>query len=304
MITDDSTTIEGPHSSFNTVVLDGSFGAHVGLWLDSDANVVRYLTLVGFSNTGLAATGDYNLVEYNTFGIDPEGMLANGNGMTVEGEANVATANVISGNRRAGINVVRASNALITGNMIGTDLSGTRDLGNQVGISVTLSESIRIGHTEMVPNLISGNDLYGISLAGGADGIQIVNNQIGTDLSGSSALPNGDGISVYDSGFIEIGGEGMAGNLIAGNSRNGIVVGTENRVIIMGNEIGRGRVPNGTGIYVSHAPGGVIGNDTAGNRINYNLGDGIFIQNGEHLTIFYNDIKHNRRKGNPCATGE
>lgn len=297
MLTDDSTTIEGSRSPSEMIILDGSTGAHVGLWMDSDANVVRYLTIVGFTNAGLAVTGDYNSVEYNIIGIDPEGMLANGNGIIVEGEANTVTDNLISGNRGAGINVIRASNALITGNMIGTDQAGSSDLGNQVGILVTSSESIRIGHAEMNPNLISGNDLYGISLTAGANGIQIVNNKIGTDISGSRALPNGTGISVTDAGGIEIGGAGVAGNLIAGNTNNGILLRTESTVLIIGNEIGKGRVPNGTGVYVGHAPGSVIGNDAAGNKISYNIGDGIFIQNGENLTIFYNDIKHNRGVG-------
>ena len=168
MITDNDTTIEGPNSWRDFVILDGSPGAHVGLWLDSDFNVVEYLVLVGFTNSGLVATGDYNEVRLNAIGVDPEGIIANGNGITLEGNANVASSNLISGNRGAGIRVIRATNSLIVGNKIGTDASGSRDWGNQQnGIYVTESQSIRIGHPSDNPNLISGNDLDGIDITTG-----------------------------------------------------------------------------------------------------------------------------------------
>lgn len=77
---------------------------------------------------------------------------------------------------------------VIQGNYIGTDVSGTRGLGSRVGVLIFSAEGALIGGTEPgAGNLISGN-IQGLSVSGNNHVIQ--GNFIGTNFSGTAALPN------------------------------------------------------------------------------------------------------------------
>ncbi len=148
---------------------------------------------------------------------------------------------------------VRRSAATITGNLIGTNAAGTAALGNgHDGVDLVGSSVNTIGGTTAgAGNLISGNASDGVGITGpAATGNVLEGNLIGTDVTGSIAVPDGDGVLVeYGAssntigGLTTIAGTG-AGNVISGNRSSGIVVGatesdsTTTNNVIEGNLIG------------------------------------------------------------------
>ena len=131
--------------------------------------------------------------------------------------------------------------------------------------------------------------------------VRVQGNLIGTDATGSYAVANGgDGLAVTYMGMGNtIGGiEPGAGNVISGNSGNGVVLSLGNRV--QGNLIGvdaTGVSPlgnGGDGVLVSFGPfanntiGGTVA--AAGNIIAYNGGDGVRVDFGTANAIRGNVI--------------
>jgi parallel beta-helix repeat protein len=115
----------------------------------------------------------------------------------------------------------------IKNNYIGTDATGTIALGN-LGDGVQL----QTGDNTVEGNLISGNGRAGItSFNFGGNTIKV--NMIGTDVTGTAALPNSiDGIQT------QTGDNTIEGNLISGNGRVGIVLNDEGNNTIKANKIG------------------------------------------------------------------
>ncbi len=117
----------------------------------------------------------------------------------------------------------------VTGNFVGTDVSGTLDLGN-TGSGVAVGNNNLVGgSTPDFVNLISGNDADGILISNGNSNT-VRGNLIGTKANGTSALPNtGNGVNLTGGGtvFNTIGGINPGeGNMIAFNGADGIQVDT------------------------------------------------------------------------------
>ena len=131
---------------------------------------------------------------------------------------------------------ISAGTAVIRGCYIGTDVTGQTALGNATGTRI-FQNSVIGGTTASDRNVISGNNSYGIFAAGQAT---IVGNFIGTNASGTAALPNlNDGIFVDFGDGVVIGGtEPGAGNLISGNGQYGVQILVSNDATILGNVIG------------------------------------------------------------------
>ena len=105
--------------------------------------------------------------------------------------------------------------ATITGNLIGTDATGTGPAGNQYGFF------LQGGNLNISGNVISGNSQDGVLIFNNNNNV-ILGNYIGTDTSGTLALGNGrDGIRVQNGQGTQIGQTG-AGNLILNNTGFGI----------------------------------------------------------------------------------
>src|SRR5205085_7305060 len=114
------------------------------------------------------------------------------------------------------------------------------------------------GATAAARNVISGNSIHGVMIAGDA-GITanlVIGNYIGTNSVGSAAIPNGgDGILIQDGPGNAIGGAAAGeGNVISGNAGAGIrlgtnVTGTTVRGNIIGlNAAGASPLSNGIGV--------------------------------------------------------
>ncbi|HWZ87008.1 MAG TPA: right-handed parallel beta-helix repeat-containing protein [Thermoanaerobaculia bacterium] len=147
---------------------------------------------------------------------------------------------------------------------IGVDAAGTAALPNEQGISLAGTTLVIGGPSIADRNIISGNQLWGI-FVGSFTGGTIQNNYIGTDATGTAALPNGTGLTIQGglgTGIL-VGGPGM-GNIISGNTNNGLEVGFGALDVtiqsnLIGTDInGTAALPNGVGI-AGGGPGLVIG---------------------------------------------
>jgi hypothetical protein len=140
--------------------------------------------------------------------------------------------NVISGNGRVGIHIAEAQNNTVSGNYIGTDVTGMVDLGNaRVGVWLYQgAQSNTVGGTTAGErNIISGNDEHGILIEASSEletaNNVVLGNYIGTDVSGTGALGNTvEGVHISSGAGSNIIGRVGAGNTIAFNDRNGILI--------------------------------------------------------------------------------
>ncbi len=164
------------------------------------------------------------------------------------------------------------------GNYIGTDRTGTVDLGNtDDGIRVFGNDNILGGSLPGQGNLISGNGMAGIQIAAGDRNV-IRGNLIGTNARGTGALGNGfTGVWVDGDSDNVIGGHTTAGegNVISGNGAGGIRItasfgtGPAAGNLIEGNRIGTD--PSGT-VSIGNTGAGILiesftGESAAGNTV-------------------------------------
>jgi hypothetical protein len=244
------------------------------------------------------------------------GIFINFTPSTVIGGADPAARNVISGNGSSGVQIISAGNNSIAGNLIGLNASGTRSLGNRVGVEISQGDHNLIGAAEPnARNIISGNRSHGVSIAGFGQGNTIQGNYIGTDGAGLTDISNAasgifiDGVPTQTT----IGGTALgAGNLISGNgdgidlrSSNGTVQGN-----LIGTDVtGNGPLPNrNDGIVIRGSFNNIGGTAPgAGNRVAFNQSNGIRVTEASALgnTIARNAIWANRYLGiNLDATGQ
>ncbi|MEA2204292.1 MAG: hypothetical protein QOE77_1068 [Blastocatellia bacterium] len=257
------------------------------LFSSSSNNLIGGVTaaarnVISGNGDGVAVTGTNNVVQGNFIGTDPTGTIALGNGTSgvsisgspaftnnLIGGTAAGAGNLISGNQR-GVYLFSPGNS-VQGNLIGTDVTGTKKLGNSTGINATGANTLIGGLTPGSRNVISGNSADGVVFGGAGSRLQ--GNFIGTDITGSVALGNG-GSGVVAGNLALIGGTTPeARNIISGNGGSGnISLGSNNagsETTVQGNYIGTdvtGNValaPPGpsifSGITVSSSINNVIG---------------------------------------------
>ncbi len=270
----------------------------------------------GVEISGATATG--NIVSYNMIGVTADGGQALGNhadGVVIESsQTQVGPGNVISGNV---VGVAIAGPAItgisVIGNLIGTDATGEFDLGNDFqGIVVAGTTGVTIEGDGQGSQVISGNNV-GIDLTEGASGALIEGTFIGTDKTGSIAMPNAQQGILIEQGAYDntIGGTANgAGNVISANHYGiaidgGPAVGSQAMNSIVGNFIGTdltGKLPLGNeidGIELSASSGNTIGGNASsqGNTIAFNTDDGVDVIGGNADTITSNSIFSNGALG-------
>jgi trimeric autotransporter adhesin len=229
---------------------------------------------------------------------------ANANGISISSNSPVTIRGLVinrfSGN---GIAISGGSANVITGNFIGIDATGNNAFSNgRDGIHVFNSTNNIIGGTTAAErNVISANIESGIEIDSSSDGNTIQGNFIGTDAAGAAPLGNTlDGILLGASSNAMIGGTAIgAGNLISGNSKNGIGLYTSGGShTILGNIIGlngqgNAAIANGeSGIAISQSNTNIIGSSAIGGRniISGNTNSGIYLTNTSNNTIVSNFI--------------
>jgi hypothetical protein len=221
-------------------------------------------------------------------------------------------------NFRAGIRVFGPGTTIID-NYIGVDPGGTVAMGNRNGI-VVWDEGTQIGDGNGHGNLISGNGNQGILLIAGID-TRIEGNLIGTNAAGNQAIPNAsEGVFVHCGSHDNvIGGPGSAGNVISGNTGDGVFVGSNGSCgnpkdnVVQGNIIGLDAggtfpIPNQQdGVLVNRSIGTHVGTwPSTGNVIAGNLGAGVEIYRpagGVLTTVDSNLIGVNSSGGEAVPNG-
>lgn len=271
-------------------IATGANGNVIGGTNASQRNVIS-----GNSNSyGVTVTGTNtanNIVEGNYIGTDATGTYAvpnlkSGVGIfggaqnTVIGGTNTGAGNVLSGNTEYGIFVgdPDTTGTVIEGNFIGTDATGNHAVPNTFGgIAVFNGVSgVAIGGTSTgAGNVISGNTTIGVYVLSTSNNV-VQGNFVGLNAAGTAAVPN-TFAGIYLLGGAQsnlIGGtQPGAGNVVSGNSSEGIYIANTNtgNNLVMGNRIGTdasgaNAIPNGfTGVGIwDSAASNEIGGMTAG----------------------------------------
>jgi len=184
-----------------------------------------------------------------------------------------------------------AKDNIISDNIIGTLEVGNENLSNENGILIGGNST----NSLVVNNLISGNIQNGIMIFSSKNN-KVVNNKIGTDISGTNSIPNLVGISISKSENNEIGPK----NIISGNKDIAVLlVGKNTRLNkIIGNLIGtdssgKNILHNDKGIVIkSLANSNQIGGTQLHERniISGNLQIGIYIEAADSNVIIGNYI--------------
>ena len=287
----------------------------------SDANVLAGLMISDCGPVAInTAGGDFNVIG----GISPDSrntIFSNGVGVLLAFGAsnNLVRGNVVNRSTDAGIKISETSMGnTVAGNMIGTDHTGTMDLGNDVGVSISGSAQANVigGDAAEERNVISGNDDSGVYVNGTMATSNVISgNHIGTNAAGDAALPNTLGIFLEGADSTTIGGDDPGErNVISGNTGAGVAIfGSSNKVF--GNFIGTdatGTEPlgNSLGVGIAGPPGltanNEVGQDLAGtgNLISGNLGDGIEVAGAAGTEIYHNKIGTDASGTMPLPNGD
>ncbi len=307
-----------------------------------------------FANDGCPTVGTTgtNTISGNYIGTNAAGTAAVGNsrGVLIDGGASTNTVggttpgerNIISANFGPGVNISGggSSGNIVEGNYIGTAFDGTTALGNSgVGVEIDNADSNTVGGTiGTTPggsctgacNVIADSGygfvpgVYICCVSTGGSLNQVLGNYIGTDVTGTLARPNQDGVAIQWGANNTIGGTTAAArNVISGNNTGGINLfnsGTTGNVIqgnfIGTNAAGSGPLPNtSNGIIIQFsAASNTIGGTAAGagNVISSNTGNGVCLDSnaGTGNAIRRNAIYGNGLlgidlvlSGQSCATG-
>jgi CSLREA domain-containing protein len=292
-----------PDANTNTTP---SFSSVSGLAINRFGTGIRVAATTNVSSTlviPLSITISGNFIGTNTTGT---ATLPNtGNGIilfsaasTTIGGATAAGRNLISGNDGNGIAIdgAGADNNLIQNNYIGTDAGGTVDLGNSGdGVNIRNGGGNQVGSAG-VGNIISGNTGAGVYIGqppaarirvpSALSNTVIGDNRIGTNATGTAALPNRIGVDLEFSGdgtLVGLLGNQGGPNLISGNNLDGVAIdSTVTNVWVVGNQIGTNAagtaaVPNGWfGVEVDGSSN-QIGSAGNGNLISGNNLGGVFL---------------------------
>jgi len=241
-IDDDGTTIDGSSQTFFTgntnemgpeIEIKGDSEIGHGITMYSANNRIQGITVSGF-NYGIVISGEQacnNLIIGCFVGTDVSGsgagaytehgiVLRYGSNNNRIGGLTDQEHNVVSGNDY-GISLNQCSNNIIQGNYVGTDVTGTKSIGNAaVGISIDWETDNNIigGSQPGARNVICGNNT-GVWCWGSGNIIE--GNYIGTDCTGKNFLGNHLGINIADPLSIE---NVVIGNLVSGNTAHGIAV--------------------------------------------------------------------------------
>jgi len=263
-------------------VISGNFTAGIEL----DGNTVSEIqiqgNLIGTDPTGSVAVARPGQSSDPLQALQIAGVVVIGSQDNTIGGDSLDARNLISGNY-VGVMLATIPGQghpnFVVGDLIGTDISGEKPVGNIVGIYINGAAGNLIGGTGPgYGNVISGNSSVGVEIYGSASaGNLIEGNTIGLAADGRGVFRDSHGLFTQRHGiFIQdasgnmIGGTaGGAGNVISGNESAGVFIqrlsGTSSGNSVDGNYIGLGPAGSagpgndGYGIVLFNAPNNPIG---------------------------------------------
>jgi parallel beta-helix repeat protein len=311
--------------AFNIPLSDPGYNVVSDVWLIQPTTLLPSLTggattIDGFTQT--VNQGDTNALGPEVL-IDGIALSSTSWIFSVESKDNVIKGLTITRAGGAGIKIIStAKDNTITENYIGIDPTGAAAWGNGTGIDIFGSATTNT----ISGNVISGNTLDGIKIAGtGTDFNTVKNNIIGLDPSGNVPIPNNrHGVMILNGPkYNSIGGDNPYRNIISGNGEYGVYIsgiGTDQNLVwynYIGTDVSgsadRGNALSGVilndgatsnGIQENLISGNdqhgvyITGSGTNNNRVRLNIigADAEItklISNGWHNVAVYNDAESN-----------
>ena len=237
----------------------------------------NYLGLQSDGTAGIAGgTNGYGIQINQSAGVF---IGTNGDGINDANEGNIIS------NTRMGVFAENSSNVLIAGNWIGIEADGTTAAPNTIhGIEIDLATGQNIiGFDDTATqtngaffrNVISGNASNGIRIDRSND-VRISGNYVGTNASGTVAVPNDRGIRVIDG----------CSDILIGTDSDGTADVAERNIIS-----GNGTAVNGGGVWIDFT-GANLRNVIAGNYIGTDVTGMLAIPNLEYgvQSLRFNDF--------------
>jgi trimeric autotransporter adhesin len=246
---------------------------------------------------------------------------------TIGGSSAAGTLNIISGNDQHGVEIIGSdsSGARVLGNLIVVNLNGTgsSEIGNALdGVFVSGASQVEVGGTTGTNpsgpcagpcNVISDNGQHGVEISNFSSTFnKVQGNRIGTNINGSSAFGNAmNGVRIVSATDTTIGGTAEeARNVISGNTSSSVFISagvTPSNTRVEGNYIGISASGvsdlgnGGSGVRVE-APGTFIGGTASGARnvISGNVGAGILFNGSNTIN---NLVEGNFIGTNATGTG-
>jgi uncharacterized repeat protein (TIGR01451 family) len=177
-------------NALSGVLIAGASGNQIGFPGNGLGNIISGNTGAGIQLTS-GASG--NVIQNDSIGVGADGKTPVGNGGdgillqdapdTMIGGTDLNEANVIGCNQGNGINIAGGTEVLVSGNFIGTDLTGTLDLGNHTnGVNLASSSNTVGGTNGGAANVIdfngAGSTGSGVELVGNVNQNAILSNSI------------------------------------------------------------------------------------------------------------------------------
>ncbi|MEN8135558.1 MAG: putative Ig domain-containing protein [Thermodesulfobacteriota bacterium] len=303
-----------------------------------ERNIISANTGDGIGGPWSAISIDDVRIAGNYIGTDVSGTigLGNGGGIRVPGSVNIIIGtngdgindaietNIISANG-TGIRIAGGSGGTrVSGNLIGTDKSGTKTLPNWTGVVLMNTTDNIIGtNGDGVGDAVEGNIIvasthdYAVTFNGWygtlAENNTVAGNYLGTDVTGTVVLGSGAiWMRQANNNIIGTNGDGISDELernVISGGLHGVYLasgGDNNR--ISGNYIGLGAdglTPLGVkinGVSLSHAEGNIIGTD--GDGVSDALEGNIILANGAsgNGILLWTSSHNNRLAGNIIGT--
>ena len=156
-----------------------------GIYLTNTAGNVILGNYLGVNATGTAALANQK-----------SGVALFGGTQNVIGGTVTGAGNVLSGNGEYGIDIRNpvATWNFVQGNLIGLDAAGTNSISNALGgvhLDSGATNNTIGGTVAGARNVISGNTTAGVFFNGaGTSGNLVEGNYVGTDITGTNAIPN------------------------------------------------------------------------------------------------------------------
>lgn len=268
--------------------------AGIGVYINGGSNNTIHTNLIsGNDSFGVYVSGNGNVIINNRIGTTANGAGALGNGeegilVQDAGQtrigSNLTGSNIISGNKGHGILVSGNSpGTRIESNFIGTTPAGVAIPNSGAGIYLNAPSVAVGGTTSGTGNVVAGNLQSGIVIDKAGATLRL--NRIGVNPAGGKLANGSYGIYVRSSNN-QIGVPGL-GNIIGGNTQDGVFLESGEKNSLSGNYIGTdssqsAALGNGmAGVSVLYAQNTLIGGGANGaaNTIAFNNTDGVYIPN-------------------------
>ena len=267
---------------FNLTSNDPAFVSTTASWRISPVSqlptTTEPITIDGYTQPGSAeATSSTQAVL--KIELDGSNAGAASIGLAIVGGNTVVKGLTINRFGRAGIRITGNGGNIVDGNFIGTSIDGTSAFGNGFGVLIHESSDNLVGGISVERrNVISGNLDVGVAVTGGGSRNRIRGNYIGTDVLAVAAIPNSDGVVIYQSSGNTVGGTSAASrNIISGNERVGVGIRSDGGMRAEGNRVqgnfigvdvsGASPLGNGfNGVELQRVYGNTVGGTNPGAR--------------------------------------